>query len=77
MALRTQEQADFAAAQTARFPLAASPDWQDVNVTLPADGTVIHVRLHLPQGGTADIAHIALRSADGKATTHWQFSAKQ
>jgi hypothetical protein len=73
-AWRTQGQKDFGAGQAVSFNLAASPDWQEVKVTLPANGHVIHVRLHLPAKGTSAIASIALQAADKKNSTAWQFS---
>ena len=72
-AWRWQGQKDFAAEQLSSFRLAASPDWQEVNVELPGKGRVIHVRLHLPPKTGVAIAAIELRSAEGGATAAWCF----
>ena len=51
-AWRTDSQKDFVSANRARFAVTASEDWQTHEIPLPAAGTVIHLRLHLPAGVT-------------------------
>ncbi len=56
-------------AQSVPYKLAAS-DWQDVSVTLPADGTLGILRLYLPaQKEPVHIDSIELRNSDDKRLT--------
>ncbi len=61
-AWRTAEQKDFVPENCAAFAVTSSDDWQTHGIPLPATGTVIHVRLHLP-GGTTLLREIKLTSA--------------
>ena len=56
-AWREAGQQDFPAEQAVMFDCAATDDWQQHKVKLPADGKVIHVRLLLPPAG-ADVQSI-------------------
>ncbi|MBC7964851.1 MAG: sulfatase-like hydrolase/transferase [Fuerstia sp.] len=51
-AWRTTEQKDFLASNRAKFSVTASEDWQTHELQLPATDTIIHLRLHLPEGTT-------------------------
>ncbi len=50
IAWRTADQPDFIPANRAAFDIPASTDWQTHTVPLPAQGRIIHVRIHLPAG---------------------------
>jgi len=76
IAWRTAEQKDFAPETRAVFPLAASDDWQTHEVQLPARGTLIHLRLHLP-GTTAEVRQFELQPATGKPLPLWRPTVKR
>ncbi len=65
IAWRTAEQKDFVPQNRAVFPLAASADWQTHEVQLPGAGTVIHLRLHLPDDVTL-VRQVELQPATGR-----------
>jgi len=69
---RTIGQADFVDEQRVAFQLAASADWQERRVALPASDTVIHLRLHLP-AAPVDVAEIECTDASGRMLKCWQF----
>ena len=50
IAWRMSDDKDFLPANRVTFDLKATPDWQTHEVTLPANGRVIHVRVHVPPG---------------------------
>ncbi len=52
IAWRMDGEKDFLPGNRADFPIAASDDWQTIEIPLPAKGTIIHVRVHLPEGKT-------------------------
>ena len=58
-AWRTAEQKDFLPENRAAFSVTASDDWQTHTIALPATGTIIHVRLHLP-GGTTQVREVTI-----------------
>ncbi len=58
-AWRTAEQKDFIPENRAAFSVTASDDWQTHDIALPATGTIIHVRLHLP-GGTTQVREVTI-----------------
>ena len=60
-AWRTAEQKDFLPENRATFSVTASDDWATNEVPLPATGTIIHVRLHLP-GGTTHVREVTITS---------------
>jgi uncharacterized sulfatase len=60
-AWRTDSQKDFVHANRAYFTVTSSDDWQTHDIPLPANGTIIHLRLHLP-GGVALIREIKVPS---------------
>ncbi len=76
LAWRTADQKDFADQQSVTFPLAASGDWQEFTVEVPATGRVIHVRLLLPEAKST-VSHIKLEGKDGASedenTAAWHF----
>jgi arylsulfatase A-like enzyme len=75
LAWRTRDQPDFTPENTARASVTGSGDWQTVMLAVPAKGSVIHVRLHLPTGGPVDLSSITLSGADTGSTRAWNFSA--
>ncbi len=71
IAWRTSEQKDFVAENRAAFQVAASDNWQTQEINLPASGTLIHLRLHLP-GGTVLVRQFELQPATGKPVSLWR-----
>ena len=65
---RTSKDKDFPAAQKVPASVEASEEWQTVESTIPGEGTVIHVRLHLPKGPT-EIQSLELQDANRKSVT--------
>lgn len=51
-AWRTESQKDFLPENTVAVDVKTSNEWQSYSVALPTKDTIIHVRLHLPQGTT-------------------------
>lgn len=50
IAWRMSDDKDFLPANRATFEVKGNDDWQTHEITLPANGRVIHVRVHLPAG---------------------------
>ncbi len=74
LAWRTHEQPDFIAENVSNTNVAASADWQTVALEVPAKGSVIHVRLHLPTGGDVDISSIEMRGDGVDSRRTWNFA---
>lgn len=51
-AWRTESQKDFLPENAIAFDVKTSNEWQSYSVALSTTDTIIHVRLHLPQGTT-------------------------
>ncbi len=62
-AWRTAEQKDFLPENKATFAVTDSQDWQAHEVPLAAKGTIIHLRLHLPDG-TTQLRDIQFKSSE-------------
>lgn len=62
IAWRTKEEKDFQPAHRSTFTVTASDGWQSHEVPLPAEGTIVHVRLHFP-GGRVELRELAFESA--------------
>ncbi len=75
IAWRMEGQKDFAAGQTAATEVPASADWTEAAIDVPAQGTIIHVRLMLP-GGHSALRRIRLSGAGGQGSREWAFEAK-
>jgi len=75
IAWRLQGQHDFPPGQIVSLDLPASPDWQEVNAELPAQGQIIHVRVLLPEG-QSDIRRIELESSKANDAKKWSFESK-
>ncbi len=73
---RTQEQRDFAEGQSASFKIAATADWQDVKVELPANGSIVHVRLAFLGKAIPEVAGIELRGAKTTVIARWAAETK-
>ena len=73
---RTPEQNDFSEGQSASFKAAATPDWQEVKVALPATGRIIHVRLAFSGPVMPEIAGLELRGANTTVTARWAAAPK-
>jgi uncharacterized sulfatase len=67
---RLEGQKDFTPEQTVKQDLGASPEFQNVTVNIPAKGSIIHLRLMLPDG-TTDLRRLELKDANGKQTKQW------
>lgn len=50
IAWRMSDDKDFLPANRVTFDLKSTPDWQTHEITLPANGRVIHLRVHVPPG---------------------------
>ncbi len=61
-AWRLEGEKDFVPANRVNFAVTASGEWQTRETLLPAAGTVIHLRLHLP-GGTTFLREIKVETA--------------
>jgi hypothetical protein len=72
---RTATQEEFpAAGQIAEFSLGASEDWQEAKVTLPVEGSLLHLRLYLPAQKTpVTLDWVELTPAHGKPQ-RWDFN---
>jgi hypothetical protein len=75
-AWRTEGQRDFPPDQNATTPIAASDQWQEIEIELPAQGRIIHVRVLLPEGESS-IRRIGLSSTRGEAARSWNFPKQQ
>jgi len=60
IAWRSDGDQDFLPANRTAFESAATGDWQTHEIKLPASGTIIHVRVHLP-AGTSLIRELELK----------------
>ena len=76
IAWRLDGQKDFTSAQTAYQDFAASSEFQDVTVKIPAEGSIIHLRLLLPDG-TTDLRRLELKAAKGKQAKQWTFASEK
>ncbi len=75
LAWRTKEQPDFSPGQTARATVAGSTQWQTIALEVPAQGTVIHVRLHTPGETAVEISRIEFLGANRASPKVWDFTA--
>jgi uncharacterized sulfatase len=76
IAWRLDGQKDFTPAQAANQDFTASSEFQEVTVTVPAEGSIIHLRLLLPDG-TTDVRRLELKAANGKQAKQWTFEARK
>ncbi|HBE96813.1 MAG TPA: aryl-sulfate sulfohydrolase [Verrucomicrobiales bacterium] len=67
VAFRKHDEQDFGPGRVSA-PLSTTPDWQEVTLKIPCDGTAIHLRFHLPNH-PVEIDQITL--TDEKASTKW------
>lgn len=72
-AWRLNGQKDFAKDQVASVATQVAPDWQTHEIDIPAKGTVIHLRLHLPPGRSS-VKQVKLIDGKGKSLLTWDFS---
>ncbi len=71
-AWRLEGQKDFTKDQIANADVKGAPDFQDVEINIPAEGTVIHLRLFLPAGRTA-VRRIQLIGGNERILKSWSF----
>jgi arylsulfatase A-like enzyme len=76
IAWRLDGQKDFTADQTAYQDLAASAALQDITISVPANGSIIHIRLLLPDG-TSDLHRLEIKATKGKQSREWTFEAQR
>ncbi|MEO6739147.1 MAG: hypothetical protein ABIP20_02785, partial [Chthoniobacteraceae bacterium] len=62
--------------QSASFKIAATAEWQDVKVELPAKGSIIHVRLAFPGKVIPEIAALELHGTKSKVAARWSADVK-
>jgi arylsulfatase A-like enzyme len=75
MQWRTGEQEDFPEeGQVVDYTLSGSPDWQEISLDLPVEGTAGTIRLYLPaaKGKTVAIRSYRIEGRDGRAK-EWRF----
>ncbi|MBM3860039.1 MAG: iduronate sulfatase [Verrucomicrobia bacterium] len=72
-AWRTKEQKDFMSGNTVSFQWTASSEFQEITTQLPAQGRVIHLRIHPSKDNSVEIQSIELRGQRRK-TQSWQFN---
>jgi hypothetical protein len=60
IAWRSDHDRDFLPANRTTFQVKSSGDWETHEIKLPASGTIIHVRIHLPEG-TSLIREVELK----------------
>lgn len=71
-AWRLDGQKDFTDAQVATIAAPVSPDWQTHEIEIPANGTIIHIRLLLPPGKSS-VRRVEFFSSKGKPLQSWRF----
>ncbi len=67
VAFRKHDEQDFGPGRVSA-PLSTTPDWQEITLKIPCDGTAIHLRFHLPNH-PVEIDQITL--TDKKGSTKW------
>jgi len=75
VAWRLDGQKDFEKNQVAHTPIQLMPDYQDVEVNVPAAGTVIHVRLLLP-AGRSEVRRIEFLGSNDRVLQTWRFDQR-
>lgn len=73
VAWRVKAQDDFLPEQRVAFDWPAGAEWREVQVTIPAEGRLIHLRLHGPKD-TLEIQSISLGGSKGPAQS-WHFDS--
>ncbi len=76
IAWRLDSQKDFPADQVTHQKFTRSADDQDLRIPIPSMGSLIHVRLLLPNG-TTKLRHFEVRSNAGKQAKRWDFSTQE
>jgi uncharacterized sulfatase len=69
---RLSDQKNFSPEQTIHQTLSASANVQEIALPIPAKGTIVHVRLLLPDGIT-DVRRFEVKSDQGKSSKQWSF----
>ncbi|MCH1507743.1 MAG: sulfatase-like hydrolase/transferase [Akkermansiaceae bacterium] len=67
VAFRKHDERDFGPGRVSA-PLSTTPEWQEIALNVPCDGTAIHLRFHLPNH-PVEIDHITL--TDKGRSTKW------
>ncbi len=74
VAWRSEGQKDFPPEQIVTVEVKPVPDFQDIEIDIPAEGPTIHTRLFLPNG-VVDVKRILFQDSNGAQT--WNFSARK
>lgn len=69
---RLDGQKDFVTGQASTTAVVGGNGWHPCEVPIPAEGTVIHLRLHLPEGESA-IRNVQLVDGEGQVNKAWRF----
>ncbi len=65
---RLAQETEFAAEHAVKFDLAAGDEWRDVAVPLPAQGSIVQVRLFLPADkGAVEVSTLDVRGGAAKS----------
>lgn len=76
LAWRTKDQRDFAPENSVAFDWPTSAEWQEVTVTLPVHGRLVHLRLTPAKGGNnVEIQSIQFQPSEGKIQS-FRFDSK-
>ena len=73
-AWRLDGQKDFVPEQVTFQDIAASAEFRDVALNVPAKGAIIHMRLMLPDG-MSDLRWLEIKNQDGKPAKQWNFES--
>ena len=74
IAWRLDGQKEFVSEQVIFQDIAASAEFRDVALDVPAKGAIIHLRLMLPDS-TSDLRRLEIKAADGKPAKQWNFES--
>lgn len=76
IAWRLDSQKDFPAAQITHQKVSRSTDVQDLRISIPSTGPIIHVRLLLPNGKT-ELRHFEVQSNNKERGKRWIFPTQE
>ncbi|MFW6170093.1 MAG: sulfatase [Planctomycetota bacterium] len=68
LAWRSKKDKRFSTDRKLTFDLGSSGAWSDHRIQIPVEGTLIHLRLHLPPGTTC-VRSLKLRGREGESTS--------
>lgn len=74
---RLEGQKDFVPAQHQDFDIPAASGWQTLKFPVPAEGRVIHVRLHLPGSRASVLGSLEFQGPGNERAIAWRFDQPQ